>query len=217
MRTSAPDDPDPQQALARYRLHAAGYDASAQRTMALRERNVANLALRPGDAVLDVACGTGLSLPLLRSAVGDAGRVVGVELSPEMAARARDRIDAAGWRNVSVLIGAMESAPFAAHGPFGAVHCNFTHDVLQSRLAIERIVAACAPGARIAVSGSKLLPWWLAPLNAYVRWNNAPYMTTQRNLDRPWRMLEPFLSDVRIESALWGAGYLLRARVRPSP
>ena len=44
---------------------------------------------QPGDAVLDVACGTGLSFPLLEEAIGPAGRLVGVELSPEMAAIAR--------------------------------------------------------------------------------------------------------------------------------
>lgn len=217
MRTSAPDDPDPQQALAQYRRHAAGYDASARRTMALRARNVANLQLAPGDVVLDVACGTGLSLPLLVAGVGSAGRVTGVELSPAMAARARARIAAAGWDHVTLLTGAMEAAAFAPLGPYDAIHCNFTHDVLQSEAAIARIVAACKPGARIAVAGSKLLPAWLAPFNAYVRWNNAPYLTTQRNLDRPWRVLERFVSDMRVESALWGAGYLLTARVRPAP
>ena len=64
------------------------------------------------------------------------------------------------------------------HGPFDAVAFNFTHDVLQSEKALANIFAACRPGARVAVAGSKLLPWYLAPFNAYVRWNNAPYMTT---------------------------------------
>ena len=64
--------PDLALAVAKYRTHAAGYDATAQRTMAMRRRVVGMLGLRPGDTVLDVACGTGLSLPLLRQAVGPA-------------------------------------------------------------------------------------------------------------------------------------------------
>lgn len=40
------------------------------------------------ERVLDLGCGTGLSLPLLREGVGDSGRVYGVELSNEMRARA---------------------------------------------------------------------------------------------------------------------------------
>ena len=46
--------PDPQLAVARYRAHAPGYDASAARTMALRRRTVARLTLQPGQTVLEL-------------------------------------------------------------------------------------------------------------------------------------------------------------------
>ncbi|WP_267241818.1 class I SAM-dependent methyltransferase [Streptomyces sp. PR69] len=45
---------------------------------------VAELGLRPGDAVLDAGCGTGRALPPLRSAVGPRGAVIGVDLTPAM-------------------------------------------------------------------------------------------------------------------------------------
>jgi len=44
--------PDEKTAIARYRRHAAGYDASARRTMPLRRRVISLLRLQPGDAVL---------------------------------------------------------------------------------------------------------------------------------------------------------------------
>ncbi|HEY5764380.1 MAG TPA: methyltransferase domain-containing protein, partial [Rhodocyclaceae bacterium] len=84
--------PDRLRALALYRRHAPGYDASARRTMPLRERTIARLGLRSGQTVLDVGAGTGLSFDLLRAGVGDSGQVVGVELSPEMIALARRRV-----------------------------------------------------------------------------------------------------------------------------
>jgi len=69
----------------------------------------------------------------------------------------------------------MESADLGPpHGAFDAVLFNFTHDVLQSDAALANIFAACIPGARIAIACSKLLPWYLAPCNAFVRRNNAP-------------------------------------------
>ncbi|MFJ5112096.1 class I SAM-dependent methyltransferase [Streptomyces sp. NPDC088551] len=49
---------------------------------------VADLGLRPGDAVLDAGCGTGRALPPLRGAVGARGTVLGVDLTPEMLAAA---------------------------------------------------------------------------------------------------------------------------------
>ncbi len=203
--------PDPDRAQKRYREHAAGYDRSAARTLPLRYRAIWNLELQPGDAVLDVACGTGLSFPILEDAIGTEGRLVGVELSPQMAALAQGRIDRSGWRNVTLLVGRMEDADLAPpRGPFDAVAFNFTHDVLQSEAALANIFAACKPGARVAVAGSKLLPWYLAPFNAYVRWSNAPYMTTFAGLDRPWRLLARYVPDLAITPALFGACYLAR-------
>lgn len=207
--------PDPQRAIARYRGHAAHYDASAQRTMPLRRRAVANLGLQPGDTVLDVACGTGLSFPLLQEAIGPGGRLVGVELSPDMAARAQARIERSGWRNAQVIVAPMEEAALAPCAPFAAVLFNFTHDVLQSDAALANVFAACRPGARVAVAGSKLLPWYLAPCNAYVRWNNAPYMTTQRDLRMPWRRLLRYVPDLAVAPALLGACYVAKGTFVP--
>jgi len=198
--------PDPQLAIARYRAHAAGYDASARRTLPLRRRTVARLDLRPGQTVLDVACGTGLSLPLLQEGVGRTGRIVGVELSPEMLALARARCAREGWDNVTLIESAMETAQLP--GPIDAVLFHFTHDVLRSPAALSRIFAAVRPGAGVAVAGMKLLPWWLAPLNLVVLAQARPYMTTFDGLDRPWSLLEQYLAGFERESVLYGTGYI---------
>jgi SAM-dependent methyltransferase len=50
---------------------------------------VADLGPRAGQTALDVGCGTGRALPHLRGAVGPAGNVLGVDLTPEMLATAR--------------------------------------------------------------------------------------------------------------------------------
>ncbi len=183
--------------------------------MRLRRRTIAALDLVPGDAVLDVACGTGLSFPLLVAGVGATGRVTGVELSADMARRARERIAQAGWANVTLIESAVEETRLT--GAFDAVLFNFTHDVLQSPAALARLFAAAKPVARVAVSGSKLLPWWLAPVNAIVRRINAPYVTTFAGMRRPWRYLIEYVPDLRIRAALWGAGYVAQGRYASRP
>jgi ubiquinone/menaquinone biosynthesis C-methylase UbiE len=198
--------PDAEKARRDYAAHAARYDDSARRTMPLRLRTIAKLALRPGDAVLDVACGTGLSFAPIVAAIGASGRLTGVELSPEMAAIARDRVEREGWRNVRVEIADMAAAPL--DGPYDAVLFHFTHDVLRTPGALEAIFAACKRGARVAVAGSKLLPWWLSPLNGWVRRINAPYLTTFDGLERPWAPLERYVPDLKRESALGGIAYI---------
>ena len=68
--------------LAKYRQHAEDYDTTCGPTWPIRERAVAALQLQPGQVVLDVGCGTGLSLALLRAAVGETGRIYGFDQSP---------------------------------------------------------------------------------------------------------------------------------------
>lgn len=204
-------EPDLALAVAKYRRHAAGYDASAQRTMAMRRRVVGMLRLRPGDTVLDVACGTGLSLPLLRQAVGPAGRVIGVEVSPEMIERARARVAGADWDNVTLIESSMEDAGLAAR--FDAVLFNYTHDVLQSPRALERIFSFCKPGARIAIAGIKHPPPWLFPLRLYRLLKARPYVTTFSGLDRPWRLIEQYIPGLRVEPAMLGTNYLAHGSV----
>jgi demethylmenaquinone methyltransferase/2-methoxy-6-polyprenyl-1,4-benzoquinol methylase len=197
--------------LARYRRHAAAYDLSCGPTWSIRERAVAALALRPGERVLDVACGTGLSLALLRTGVGPTGHVDAFDQSPDMLALARRRVVAAGWDNVSVQEAAAQE--FRLGQPVDALLFHYTHDILRSPLAISRLLACARPGARVAVAGIKYFTGWLAPLNFWVYWKNTGYNGAPGELASPWDRLAPLLDDWRLESTQFGMGYLASGRV----
>lgn len=198
---------------AHYRQHARDYDASAQRTMALRWRVISRLVLRPGDVVLDAGCGTGLSFPLLLEASGESGVVIGVESSPEMLALARERATAAGWTNVVLIENRMENAALPRMAD--AVLFNYTHDVLRSPEALANIFRQLKPGARIAAAGIKHPPRWLDPLRLYRRFKSRSCYTSTEGLDRPWDLLARFVPDLRTESTLLGSGYIAWGRYRP--
>jgi ubiquinone/menaquinone biosynthesis C-methylase UbiE len=90
--------PDRAQAFDKYRRAASSYDRRwARLSEPIRRRAIERLSLRPGDTVVDGACGTGLSFALLERAVGPDGRVIGIDLSPEMLAVASDRAKTRGW------------------------------------------------------------------------------------------------------------------------
>jgi len=135
--------------LAKYRQHAEDYDTTCGPTWPIRERAVAALQLQPGQVVLDVGCGTGLSLALLRAAVGETGRIYGFDQSPEMLALARTRAASAGWHNVKLF----ETSAQALDLPeaVDALLFHYTHDILRSPLALDRLLVL--PGSSISRAG----------------------------------------------------------------
>jgi ubiquinone/menaquinone biosynthesis C-methylase UbiE len=201
--------PDPVRALNNYRHLAAGYDGTCTRITALRQRAVLALQLKPGETVFDIACGTGSTLIDLAAAVGAEGHVAGVELSPEMAALASKRVTAAGLAGrVKVIVCAVESMPLDRKAD--ALLFCYTHDVLQSPAAMNRVLELAKPGARIVILGMKALPWlWGWPVNVFNMVRARRYMTTYRNLRKPWRLLEEHDASLCVvHSALWGSAYI---------
>lgn len=180
--------------------------------MALRRQVVAMLALVPGETVIDIACGTGLSLPLLAEAVGPNGHVIGVEVSPEMLAKAHARVAQGGWANVRLIEASAEQADLGAQ--FDAALFNYTHDVLQSPPALQRIFSHARPGARIAIAGIKHPSNWLYPLRLYRLLKARPYVTTFAGLDRPWELLERYVEGMQVTPVMLGTNYLARCRAR---
>src|SRR5689334_21977912 len=93
-----------------YRKRARRYDVTSnrlyvvgQRTMAYKRTAIEQLNLSPGDTVVDAGCGTGHDLPHLAEAVGPTGRVIGVDLTDAMLAKAEERIRDHGLTNVSLV------------------------------------------------------------------------------------------------------------------
>ncbi len=200
-----------ERSIAKYRRRARGYDGTCGPTWPIRERAVAALALRPGERVLDVACGTGLSLALLRERVGAEGQVVGFDHSAEMLAHAQQRVAAAGWRNVTLLRSAAQE--LALPQPVDALLFHYTHDILRSPAALDRVLACARPGARVAIAGLKYFPRWLEPLNAWVYLKNVGYNGAPGGLRTPWDRIAPRLADWHFTPTQFGMGYLASGRL----
>lgn len=196
----------------RYRRHAAHYDETAQRTMALRRRAIGRLQLRPGDVVLDAGAGTGLSYALLLDAVAPGGRVLAFDRSPQMHALARARAQAAGWSALWHTCDAAEAVRLPERAD--AVLFNYVHDIVRSPAAVAHILRQARPGARVVMAGMKFFPWWTGPLNLLPWLKNRPYSAGASDLWRPWARVQALCDGFEIESTQYGMGYIATGRLR---
>ena len=198
-----------------YDAVAAAYDLAGSGLF--HRRAVEALRLSPGDTVVDLACGTGANLPHLVGAVGPTGRVVGVDLSPGMLARARQRAERAGWANVELVEADVRA--FAFPEPVHGVVSTYGLEMVpEHRDVIGRALDALAPGGRIAVGGLRRpdgWPEWLVRAGELV---NRPFGVTRAYEDvQPWRSVEAHAERYRYEEHLLGAVYLATGTAPAAP
>lgn len=203
----SPRGPDRDAALAQYRRRASVYDWELALFEPIRRLAVSRLALRPGDVVLDIGCGTGLSLSLLRQGIGPKGRIVGIEQSPEMIDRARQRVARQRWARVTLVCSPVETADIRVKADAALFH--FTHDILRRPEAIARVMRHLKPGARVVASGLKwAAPRLIWPVNLLVLPAALRSVTSLDGMDQPWGLLQDQLGRMHVESRLLGGAYV---------
>jgi phosphatidylethanolamine/phosphatidyl-N-methylethanolamine N-methyltransferase len=172
-----------------------------------RVRAVARLAVAPGERVLEVGVGTGLSLP--EYPVG--AEVVGIDISEPMLERARLRLD--GLRRTDVRVERMDARAIRyPDGHFDKVLAPYVISVVPDPdKVLAEMVRVCRPGGTIIVvnhfrSASRFIAFWeriLTPLSTWIGFRlDLPVATVTRatgvtvvsdervNMFGLWRLLE---------------------------
>src|SRR5262245_7668 len=133
--------------------------------------------VKEGDAILDVACGTGEpSIPAARR-VGAKGRVLAVDFVAAMVDVAREKAAAAGLGNMEFRVMDGERLDLPA-GAFDAATMRWGLMFMPAPVdCLERIRRALKPGARLALAtwaGPERNPWAAAPMKVLAKYMELP-------------------------------------------
>lgn len=108
--------------------------------------------LHPGQTVLDLGSGAGLDAFIARSIVGAEGHVWGVDMTPEMVARARANAQSLGYDNVSFVEGDIEAMPIEDASIDVVISNCVLNLVPDKRRAFAEVYRVLRPGGHFSVS-----------------------------------------------------------------
>ncbi len=163
-----------------------------------------------GGSVVEVGCGPATVTPYLRAALGEQVAITGVDLSGEMIARAHQRAQREGWKNVEYL--KADVAAWKPTGPVDAVVFCLVLSCLPAPLACaERALSWLRPGGQLVVLDSFLMPG--RPITNWMVRTKAPLVGAVPE-DLPLDALLSRLRDHRTQSHFLGIYTLVLGRKR---
>jgi SAM-dependent methyltransferase len=160
----------------------AWQDVNGEKWVRLEERTDAQLSplgilaidalgLGAGERVLDIGFGAGQTLLQLRERVGAAGHVTGVDVSPPLAERAKQRIAVSGFTNIDVNVA--DASVYLAERGFDALFSRFGVMFFEDPVAaFKNLERALSPKGRVGFVCWQTLeqnPWAHLPLSAVQR------------------------------------------------
>ena len=111
-----------------------------------------HLALQPGETVVDLGSGAGIDVFLAADVVGPTGKVIGVDMTPEMVSKARANAAKGGYPNVEFRLGEIEHLP-VADASVDVIISNCVINLAPDKTRVfAEMYRVLRPGGRVGVS-----------------------------------------------------------------
>ena len=108
--------------------------------------------IKPGETVLDLGAGAGIDAFVARRLVGAEGQVYGVDMTPDMVAKARANAEKLGYRNVEFRLGEIECLPLERDSIDLVISNCVLNLVPDKARAFAEVFRVLRPGGRFCVS-----------------------------------------------------------------
>ena len=204
-----------------YRKRARAYDLTANlyylvgfREHAYRRTAVAALGLVPGDTVVEIGCGTGLNFSLLQERIGPGGRIIGVDLTDALLARADERVRRNRWSNVTLV--QSDAGSFEFPDRIDGILSTFALTLFPDYDAVvARGAGALRVGRRWAILDLKIPGNWLRRLAPVLVFLVRPFAVSLEITKRhPWESLDRYMTNSTMREFYFGVAYLACGEAR---
>ncbi|MEW6211915.1 MAG: class I SAM-dependent methyltransferase [Acidobacteriota bacterium] len=180
----------------------------------IRKKAVRRLELKASNRVLEIGCGTGRNLALLREAVGPEGQVIGVDISEGMLMRAEQLCVRKNWHNVTLI--RSDAAHYTSSEPVDAVLFSLSYATMpHHREVLGHAWEQLRPGGILAIMDAKLPSGMLGKLSRPFRpllvWILKRTVLGNPHIVIPQELRE-LAGEIEVEEISFGTYFICRAR-----